>query len=59
MVPDIGKLQVIEGFDADGKPKLRLPKHNITTRMLMLHQRVSAMTSLTPLITDWRRSMAN
>jgi methyl acetate hydrolase len=36
-VPDIGKLQVIEGFDAGGKPKLRQPKHDITTRMLMLH----------------------
>jgi methyl acetate hydrolase len=36
-VADIGKLQVIEGFDAGGKPKLRPPKHNITTRMLMLH----------------------
>jgi methyl acetate hydrolase len=36
-VPDIGKLQVIEGFDAGGKPKLRPPKHDITTRMLMLH----------------------
>jgi methyl acetate hydrolase len=36
-VPDIGKLQVIEGFDADGKPKLRPPKRDITTRMLMLH----------------------
>ena len=36
-VPDIGKLQVLEGFDADGKPKLRAPKRDITTRMLMLH----------------------
>jgi methyl acetate hydrolase len=36
-VPDIGKLQVIEGFDAGGKPKLRPPKRDITTRMLMLH----------------------
>jgi methyl acetate hydrolase len=35
--PDIGKLQVIDGFDADGKPKLRSPKRDITTRMLMLH----------------------
>lgn len=35
--PDIGKLQVIEGFDAAGKPKLRAPKRDITTRMLMLH----------------------
>jgi methyl acetate hydrolase len=35
--PDIGKLQVLEGFDAAGKPKLRAPKRDITTRMLMLH----------------------
>ena len=36
-VPDIGKLQVIDGFDASGKPKLRPPKRDVTTRMLMLH----------------------
>jgi methyl acetate hydrolase len=36
-VPDIGKLQVLEGFDAAGKPQLRAPKRDITTRMLMLH----------------------
>ena len=35
-VPDIGKLEVLEGFDA-GNPKLRAPKRDITTRMLMLH----------------------
>jgi methyl acetate hydrolase len=35
--PDIGKLQVIEGFDQHGEPKLRAPKRDITTRMLMLH----------------------
>jgi methyl acetate hydrolase len=36
-VPDIGTLQVLEGFDAAGKPKLRAPKRDITTRMLLLH----------------------
>jgi methyl acetate hydrolase len=36
-VPDIGGLQVIEGFDAKGEPKLRPPKRDITTRMLLLH----------------------
>src|SRR3979490_3083299 len=36
-VPDIGKLEVLYGFDADGNPKLRAPKRDITTRMLMLH----------------------
>ncbi len=35
--PDIGKLQVIDGFDASGEPILRAPKRDITTRMLMLH----------------------
>src|SRR5215207_11562922 len=36
-VPDIGRLQVIEGFDKSGEPKLRAPKRDVTTRMLMLH----------------------
>jgi methyl acetate hydrolase len=35
--PDIGKLQVIDGFDANGEPRLRAPKRDVTTRMLMLH----------------------
>lgn len=35
--PDIGKLQVIEGFEANGEPRLRAPRRDITTRMLMLH----------------------
>jgi methyl acetate hydrolase len=35
--PDIGKLEVIEGFDASGEPRLRAPKRDITTRMLLLH----------------------
>ncbi|MFM2279222.1 MAG: hypothetical protein RLZZ444_1453 [Pseudomonadota bacterium] len=36
-VPDIGRLQVLDGFEADGTPRLRAPKREITTRMLMLH----------------------
>jgi len=35
--PEIGEIQVIEGFDAEGKPQLRPPKTDITTRQLMLH----------------------
>ena len=35
--PDIGKLQVIEGFSESGEPRLRAPKRDVTTRMLMLH----------------------
>lgn len=35
--PDIGRLQVIEGFDASGNPKLRAPKREVTTRKLLTH----------------------
>ena len=36
-VPEIAELQVLEGFDAAGKPKLRAPKTEITVNHLMLH----------------------
>ena len=35
--PRIGKLKVLEGFDADGQPRLRPPKRPITTRHLLTH----------------------
>ena len=35
--PEIGELQVLDGFDAEGNTQLRPPKRDITTRMLMLH----------------------
>lgn len=36
-LPALGRLKVITGFDEKGNPKLRPPKRDITTRMLMLH----------------------
>ncbi|MDK3018881.1 serine hydrolase domain-containing protein [Pseudodonghicola flavimaris] len=35
--PAIGELQVIEGFDDNGAPRLRAPKTDVTTRQLLLH----------------------
>ncbi len=35
--PDLGTLQVLDGFDSAGKPQLRPPKRDVTTRMLLLH----------------------
>jgi len=35
--PEIGKLQVLDGFDVAGKPRLRAPTRDITTRMLLTH----------------------
>jgi CubicO group peptidase (beta-lactamase class C family) len=37
VVPDLSKAQVLEGFDAAGKPKLRAPKRPITLRHLLTH----------------------
>ncbi|MDP4027096.1 serine hydrolase domain-containing protein [Methylobacterium sp. NEAU 140] len=36
-LPEIGELQVIEGFDETGDVRLRAPKRDITTRMLLTH----------------------
>jgi methyl acetate hydrolase len=36
-VPEIDELQVLDGFDASGQPKTRLPKRKITVNDLMLH----------------------
>jgi len=35
--PELASLQVFEGFDAAGAPRLRAPKREITTRSLLLH----------------------
>lgn len=35
--PEIGDLQVLDGFDQNGDPMLRPPKRDVTTRMLLLH----------------------
>jgi methyl acetate hydrolase len=35
--PEIGRLQVLDGFDEGGNPRLRAPKRDVTTRMLLLH----------------------
>ncbi|WP_022980726.1 serine hydrolase [Ideonella sp. B508-1] len=36
-VPEIDALQVLEGFDAGGQPRLRPPKRRITVNDLLLH----------------------
>lgn len=37
LLPDLGAVQVFEGFDASGQPRLRAPKRPITLRHLMTH----------------------
>ncbi len=36
-IPEIGQLQVLHGFDSQGKPILQATKIDVTTRMLLLH----------------------
>lgn len=35
--PELGELQVLEGFDLGGTPRLRAPRREVTARTLMLH----------------------
>jgi methyl acetate hydrolase len=35
--PEISEIQVLEGFDADGEPRLRPPASDVTVEQLMLH----------------------
>ncbi|HKY22553.1 MAG TPA: serine hydrolase domain-containing protein, partial [Vicinamibacterales bacterium] len=37
VIPYLGKVQVMEGFDAKGKPRLRAPKGTVTLRNLLTH----------------------
>ncbi len=37
ILPELGRVQVLEGFAADGKPRLRAPKRAITLRHLLTH----------------------
>jgi methyl acetate hydrolase len=37
LLPELGAVQVFEGYGADGKPKLRPPKRPVTLRHLLTH----------------------
>ena len=37
ILPEFGRLQLLEGFDADGQPRLRPPASKATIRQLMTH----------------------
>jgi CubicO group peptidase (beta-lactamase class C family) len=37
VVADLGRVQVLEGFDAEGRPRLRAPRRPITLRHLLTH----------------------
>jgi methyl acetate hydrolase len=36
-LPELGQARVLEGFDEEGRPRLRVPKHHITLVHLLTH----------------------
>lgn len=37
LLPGLGEVKVLDGYDADGKPRLRAPKRPVTLRHLLTH----------------------
>jgi methyl acetate hydrolase len=50
VLPELGRVQVLEGFDADGKPRLRAPRRPVTLRHLLTHTSGFAYDMWNPLI---------
>ena len=47
-LPELARVQVLEGFDESGKPKLRPPKSQVTVRQLLTHTSGFAYDFLDP-----------
>jgi methyl acetate hydrolase len=54
VVPELGRAQVLEGFDAAGKPRLRPPKRPITLRHLLTHTAGYAYEIWAPAIAQYQ-----
>jgi len=54
-LPDLGKVEVLEGFDAAGKPMLRAPKNPIELRHLMTHTSGLVYSGWDPLLDKYNK----
>ncbi len=54
VVPELGRAQVLEGFDAAGKPRLRAPRRPITLRHLLTHTAGYAYEIWAPAIAQYQ-----
>jgi len=57
VLPYLGEVQVLEGFDAEGKPRLRQPVRNITLRHLLTHTAGFGYDIWNPEILRYREAM--
>jgi methyl acetate hydrolase len=55
LVAELGEVKVLEGFDATGKPRLRLPRHDVTLRNLLTHTSGHAYEFLNPMLAQFHR----
>ncbi|HEY4363489.1 MAG TPA: serine hydrolase domain-containing protein [Bryobacteraceae bacterium] len=55
-LPELGKLQVLDGFDSGGKPKLRPPKSPILLRHLLTHTSGCVYANWNPTLTQYLKT---
>jgi len=58
VIPYLGEVQVLEGFDAAGKPKMRKPKRDITLRHLLTHTAGFSYEIWNPDIVKYQQAMS-
>ncbi|KDQ20178.1 hypothetical protein BOTBODRAFT_152803, partial [Botryobasidium botryosum FD-172 SS1] len=57
ILPELENLDVIEGFDGDGKAKLRKAQTKITLRMLLTHTSGLVYDVMNPILQKWKASV--
>jgi len=56
VVSELGAVRVLEGFDAEGKPRLRAPRRPMTLRHLLTHTAGFSYEIWSPAIAQFQRS---
>lgn len=56
ILPELRDLEILEGFDDDGKAKLRKNPTPITLRLLLTHSSGIAYDEMFPLVKQWKKS---
>ena len=57
VIPEFAGLQVLEGFDPDGTPRLRAPKRVVTLRHLLTHMAGFGYSFIHPQIPQWQAAV--